>query len=91
MPVLALTQLNRASEGRADKMPTLADLREAGGQEQDADVVMLLHREKADDPTTLKVGIGKNRHGPLAFFDLRFEGQYARAIDPTWSPTSCIA
>lgn len=91
VPVLALTQLNRASEGRADKMPTLADLREAGGQEQDADVVMLLHREKADDPATLKVGIGKNRHGPLAFFDLRFEGQYARAIDPPWSPTSCIA
>ena len=77
VPVLALSQLNRASEARIDKKPSLADLRESGSIEQDADVVILLH---LDDDGTMILDVAKNRHGAQATVRLNWEGSYARAV-----------
>ena len=80
VPVVAMAQVNRGPEARADKMPTAADLREAGGQEQAADVVMLLHRDPRDDQmgSTLHMFMAKNRHGGQAMFEFVWQGHYAR-------------
>ena len=68
IPVLAVAQVNRAVEQRADKRPTLADLRESGSLEQDADVVLVLHREAAydldADPGVAELIVRKHRNGP---------------------------
>jgi replicative DNA helicase len=68
VPVLAVAQLNRAVELRTDKTPTLADLRESGSLEQDADVVLLLHRpvlyDRDADPGLTELHIAKHRNGP---------------------------
>lgn len=82
VPVLAMSQLNRGIESRADKMPMLSDLRESGGQEQDADVVLLLHRaltENQGDPSTLHLWVAKNRHGIQPTLQLNFLGHYSAA------------
>lgn len=65
IPVVALAQLNRGPEQRSDRKPTLSDLRESGGIEQDADTVILLHRPDADDPRAgeLDAILAKNRGG----------------------------
>jgi replicative DNA helicase len=84
VPILALAQLNRGIEGRADKMPALSDLRESGGIEAAADVVLLMHRatnEIHGDVTDLTLFFAKNRHGPQALCHLNFEGPYSRATD----------
>lgn len=84
VPWISLAQLNRAIEGRAVQVPTMADLREAGGIEQSADVIMLLHRithEDQGDVNDLRVILGKNRHGPTSAFSLQFIGEYARVLD----------
>lgn len=86
VPVLALSQLNRGPEHRADKKPTMADFRESGALEQDADVAILLHRDP-DVPGELKVLVEKNRHGAGdKVLTLRWEGQFSRASDLKWSP-----
>lgn len=82
-PVICISQLNRNSEQRADKLPGLADLRESGAIEQDCDVVLLLHREH-DAVEELKreklmVSVAKNRHGATGAIQLRFEGWFQRA------------
>jgi len=77
VPVIALSQLNRASESREDKKPSLGDLRESGGIEQDADVVILLH---IDENETMTLDVAKNRHGAQALVKLKWEGRYARAV-----------
>lgn len=68
-PVVTLAQLNRSVEQRADKRPTMADIRESGSIEQIADVIMLLYREKYYNPesdnNTMEVIVGKNRTGPI--------------------------
>lgn len=69
VPVLAPAQLNRASLLRADRRPTLADLRESGSIEQDADVVMLLHQERS---TSGRLLVAKNRYGPTREVGVRF-------------------
>ena len=75
VPILALSQLSRAVEHRGGmKKPQLADLRESGGIEQDADVVMFLYREDEENLENLKLYIAKHRNGPLATIDLRFRG-----------------
>ena len=69
MPVVALSQLNRGPEQRTDKKPQLSDLRESGAIEQDADVVILLHREDMYEPESPRAGeadfiVAKHRNGP---------------------------
>lgn len=82
VPLVALAQLNRAGAGRADKTPTLTDLRESGAIEADADVVLLLHRE--DDATQeCQVRIAKNRSGPLGSCELHIQGHIARVVSAT--------
>lgn len=74
IPVVALSQLNRSVESRGEKVPQLADLRESGSIEQDADVVMFLYRMDDNDMENFKLNIAKHRNGPLKTIDLRFKG-----------------
>jgi replicative DNA helicase len=90
VPVIALSQLNRASEGRADKTPTMADLRESGALEQDANVVILLHVSE-DDPASVNVIVPKNRHGKKGSLRLVMRGHVARLDNYAWSATSAVA
>lgn len=83
VPILALAQLSRAGAQRSDKRPILSDLRDSGSIEQDADVVMFLHREDYYDPNTedkniAEVIIAKQRNGPLGTVKLAWLGQYTR-------------
>lgn len=92
VPVVAMSQLNRGIEHRAEKMPMLSDLRESGGQEQDADVVILLHRaltEDHGDPSELHMWVAKNRHGIQPRLSLNFIGHHSRITeDPRpWRPS----
>lgn len=78
VPVIALSQLSRAVEGRTSHVPVLSDLRESGSIEQDADIVMFIYREEMYDKETDKKGIAeihiaKHRNGPLGVIPLRFE------------------
>lgn len=74
IPVLALSQLNRGVESRTDKTPMLADLRESGSIEQDADVVMFMYRNDENNLENLKLAIAKHRNGALGTIDLKFRG-----------------
>ena len=78
IPIMALSQLSREVEKRVDKKPQLSDLRESGAIEQDADEVIMLHREDYYDPDTDKKGltdicVRKNRNGPIGESELYFE------------------
>lgn len=81
--VVAMAQVNR--EGAQDHGPRLTDLRE-GGVENDADVVVLLHRPNLE-AAEVTVTVAKNRHGPLGVSTLLLQGQYARLMPAAWSPT----
>lgn len=74
IPVLALSQLSRAIESRAEKSPQLSDLRESGSIEQDADVVMFLYRKDDDIRESVNLKIAKHRNGGLSDIDLYFRG-----------------
>jgi replicative DNA helicase len=78
VPVIALSQVNRGPEQRTDKRPTMADLRESGAIEADADVVLLLHVE-AEKAYEIEVIVGKNRHGGKGAVSLSWSPHYARA------------
>ena len=82
IPVMALAQVNRSSEDRTDHKPRLADLRESGSIEQDADTVMLLHRpemyEAGQHEGVLEIHIAKQRNGPTGEISLTFLKQYMR-------------
>ncbi len=83
IPVIALSQLSRANEGRDDKKPMLSDLRESGAIEQDADIVMFIHREEYYKPDTEKknmaeIIIAKNRSGSTGSIDLAWFGRYTK-------------
>jgi replicative DNA helicase len=82
VPVIALAQVNRASEERQDHRPRLADLRESGSIEQDADTVMILHRPEMHEPGQhdgiLEVIIAKQRNGPIGEITLAFLKQFSR-------------
>lgn len=86
IPVVLLSQLNRGPEQRTDHKPVVSDLRETGSIEQDADMVILLHREDAYDKESPRAGeadliIGKNRNGPTATITVAFQGHYSRFVD----------
>lgn len=86
IPVVALSQLNRQAEARADKRPHLSDLRESGSLEQDSDGVILLYREDAAMRESARVGeadfiVAKNRNGPVGTVTVAFQGHYARFVD----------
>ncbi|MFN0135359.1 MAG: replicative DNA helicase [Phycisphaerae bacterium] len=91
LPVVAMAQLNRNSEERSQNKPRMSDLRESGAIEQDADVIMLLHRESyykvgedpgASDDTKAELIIAKQRNGPVGSVDLVFNRQYTRFDTP---------
>ncbi len=85
IPVLALAQVNRASEDRQDHRPRLSDLRESGSIEQDADAVLMLHRPDRYEPGqsegVIEVIIAKNRNGPVGEITLAYIKQYLRYED----------
>lgn len=87
VPVLALSQLSRESERRTDKRPLLADLRESGALEQDADVVLLLHRpgvyDRNPDDRRAELIVAKQRNGPTGVASLSFEAETMRFADVT--------
>jgi len=74
IPILAISQLSRAVEQRGTKRPQLADLRESGSIEQDADVVMFLWREDEENMENVELSIAKHRNGPLAQIKFFFKG-----------------
>ncbi|MBM3283831.1 replicative DNA helicase [Candidatus Gottesmanbacteria bacterium] len=82
IPVLAVSQLSRAVEARGSRVPQLADLRESGAIEQDADVVMFLYRDEQEtdkwEHQVVKLLIAKHRNGPLGEIDLVFKGDRIR-------------
>jgi len=82
VPVIALSQLNRAVENREDRRPRMADLRESGAIEQDADMVLLIHRpeyyDKNDHPGTAEVIVAKNRNGRTGSANLQFSKHITR-------------
>ncbi len=86
VPVIAVAQLNRGPEQRTDKRPMLSDLRESGSIEQDADVVILLHREDAYERESPRAGeadfiVAKHRNGPTTTVTVAFQGHYSRFVD----------
>ena len=86
VPVIALSQLNRGSEQRSDKRPMMSDLRESGSLEQDADMVILLHRDDAYEKESTRPGeadviVAKHRNGPTRDIVVAFQGHYSRFVD----------
>ncbi len=86
VPIIAISQLNRGPEQRSDKRPMLSDLRESGSLEQDADMVVLLHREDLYERESTRPGeadliVAKHRNGPTRDITVAFQGHYSRFVD----------
>jgi replicative DNA helicase len=86
VPIIALSQLNRGPEQRGDKRPMMSDLRESGSLEQDADMVILLHRDDVYEKESTRPGeadliVAKHRNGPTRDIVVAFQGHYSRFVD----------
>ena len=86
IPIIALSQLNRGPEQRGDKRPMMSDLRESGSIEQDADMVILLHRDDVYEKESTRPGeadliVAKHRNGPTRDITVAFQGHYSRFVD----------
>ncbi len=86
VPIIALSQLNRGPEQRGDKRPMMSDLRESGSIEQDADMVILLHRDDVYEKESTRPGeadliVAKHRNGPTRDLTVAFQGHYSRFVD----------
>jgi len=86
IPIVALSQLNRGPEQRSDKRPMMSDLRESGSLEQDADMVVLLHRDDVYERESTRPGeadliVAKHRNGPTRDITVAFQGHYSRFVD----------
>ena len=95
VPIIALSQLSRAPAGRSDHRPVLSDIRDSGAIEQDADVVMFLHREDyynmGGEPTNIaEVIIAKQRNGALGTVNLIWHGEYTWFQDPSVHPNEAV-
>jgi replicative DNA helicase len=82
IPIVALSQLNRGPENRSDKRPMLSDLRESGSLEQDADIVILIHKEEAEGPRAGEADliVAKNRNGQTRDVAVAFQGHRSRFV-----------
>lgn len=95
-PVIALSQLSRGVESRQSHIPMLSDLRDSGGIEQDADIVLFLYREEMYQKDTDRKGIAeihiaKHRNGPIGVIPLRFDAQTTRFDDLTYRTDTSVA
>ncbi|MGV9883306.1 replicative DNA helicase [Streptomyces sp. NPDC003006] len=86
IPIVAVSKANRGAEQRTDKKPILIDLRDSGSLEDNADLVILLHREDAYEKESPRAGeadfiVAKHRNGPTATITVAFQGHYSRFVD----------
>ncbi|MEU4655118.1 replicative DNA helicase [Streptomyces sp. NPDC023723] len=86
LPIVAISTLNRGPEQRTDRKPMISDLRDSGALEDNADVVILIHREDAYEKDSPRAGeadliVAKHRHGPTATITVAFQGHYSRFVD----------
>jgi replicative DNA helicase len=89
VPVMLLSQLNRNLESRPNKRPIMADLRQSGAIEQDADIIMFLYRDEVYNPESdqrglIDIDVVKNRNGPIGRATLRWTPEYTRFDNLTW-------
>jgi replicative DNA helicase len=86
VPIVAISTLNRSPEQRTDRKPMINDLRDSGALEDNADLIILLHREDAYEKDSPRAGeadliVAKHRHGPTAVITVAFQGHYSRFVD----------